>query len=206
MCGIAGIVHADRRPVDVEALRRMTRTLAHRGPDGHGAWADGATGLAHTRLAIIDLQGGRQPMVSPETGCVLTYNGEIYNYRQLRGELAGDGATFDDESDTQVVLRAYERWGEACVDRLTGMFAFADVGPAPRRLFRARPPRHQAVVLPVGRHDAGFASELTGVLAADPCAPRALDTRSFDAYLRLQSVPGPTRWCQASGSSSPAAR
>ncbi len=106
MCGIAGIVHTDARPVDPSALRRMGDTMAHRGPDGSGEWASGPAGLAHRRLAIIDLTGGQQPMVSAATGCVLTFNGEIYNFRELRQVLEREGQPFGERSDTEVVLRA----------------------------------------------------------------------------------------------------
>jgi asparagine synthase (glutamine-hydrolysing) len=192
MCGIAGIVHTDRRPVDADALRRMMVSLAHRGPDGDGTWTNGQIGLAHTRLAIIELHGGRQPMVSPETGCVLTYNGEVYNYRALRRALASEGLAFRDASDTEVVLRAYEHWGDGCVDHLSGMFAFAVWDPRTRRLFAAR---DRLGIKPFYyRWDGAtltFASELRAVLEAQPSSARQLDTRSFDAYLRLQYVPGP---------------
>ena len=126
MCGIAGILHTRRaRPVDTAGLERMAGALAHRGPDGHGVWSDGPIGLAHRRLAIIDLAGGRQPMVSGVTGAALTFNGEIYNFRDLRSELQALGAGFDEQSDTEVVLRAYEQWDHLCVQHLRGMFAFA---------------------------------------------------------------------------------
>lgn len=96
----------------------------HRGPDGHGTWIDpqGRLGLAHVRLSIIDLVSGAQPMRG-NSGNVITYNGEIYNYIELRRELGED--SFETTSDTEVILRAYEKWGERCVDRLEGMFAFA---------------------------------------------------------------------------------
>jgi asparagine synthase (glutamine-hydrolysing) len=192
MCGIAGIVHVDRRAVDTDALQRMTGTLAHRGPDGRGVWTDRFVGLGHTRLAIIDLQGGGQPMVSSESGCVLTYNGEIYNYRELRRTLIADGARFRDDSDTEVLLRAYERWGAGCVDHLSGMFAFAVWNPRAQTLFAAR---DRLGIKPLFFRWTGstltFASELEAVLAADDAADRHLDIDSFDAYLRLQYVPGP---------------
>lgn len=192
MCGIAGIVHVDRRAVDADVLRRMTGTLAHRGPDGRGLWTDRFVGLGHTRLAIIDLQGGAQPMVSADSGCVLTYNGEIYNYRELRQTLISEGASFRDHSDTEVVLRAYERWGPACVDRLSGMFAFAVWNPKTATLFAAR---DRLGIKPLFFRWSGssltFASELEAVLEGTAGGDRQLDIDSFDAYLRLQYVPGP---------------
>ncbi len=170
----------------------MALRLAHRGPDGHGIWTDGAAGLAHTRLAIIDLDGGRQPMVSSDSGCALTYNGEIYNYRELRRQLAQDGCSFQGASDTEVVLRAYERWGNGCVERFDGMFAFAVWDPRTQTLFAAR---DRLGIKPLhfkwDRRTLTLASELGALLDADPSASRTIDTRSFDAYLRLQYVPGP---------------
>src|SRR5438309_11451906 len=139
MCGIAGILHTRRaRAVDTAGLERMAFALAHRGPDGHGVWSDGPIGLAHRRLAIIDLEGGRQPMVSCVTGAALTFNGEIYNFRDLRGELQALGAGFDEQSDTEVVLRAYEHWGDFCVHQLRGVLAFGVWHLPTRRLFSPR--------------------------------------------------------------------
>ena len=192
MCGIAGVVHTDGRAVDASALTRMAEAVAHRGPDGRGTWNDGSVGLAHTRLAIIDLHGGRQPMVASDSGCVLIFNGEIYNYKALRQTLEADGARFIEQSDTEVVLRAYERWGDASVDRLHGMFAFAIWNPQTRQLFAAR---DRIGIKPFYYRwldgTLTFASELKAVLASDATAPRALDVRSFDRYLRLQYVPAP---------------
>ena len=191
MCGLAGIVHTDGRPADRAMVRRMQDAVAHRGPDDSGLWIDGSIGLAHCRLAIIDLTGGQQPMVSADSGAVLTFNGEVYNYRSLRSTLQADGVRFDGESDTEVVLRAYERWGEQSVQRLHGMFAFAIWDPSADRLFAARDRLgikpfyyrwHQATFT--------FASELTALLAA-ASAPARFDERSFDRYLQLQYVQGP---------------
>ena len=192
MCGIAGIVHTDGRQVDASALQRMANAMTHRGPDGRGIWLDGGAGFAHRRLAIIDLQGGRQPMISGDSGCVLTFNGEIYNYRELRRTLAAEGLHFLEQSDTEVVLRAYERWGEQCVDHFRGMFAFAVWDPRARRLFAAR---DRLGIKPLyyrwQRRTLTFASELKAILAGDPSDRPQLDPCSFDRYLRLQYVPAP---------------
>ena len=192
MCGIAGVVHTDGRAVDPSALSRMAEALAHRGPDGRGTWTNGSVGLAHTRLAIIELHGGHQPMTASGSGCVLIFNGEIYNYKTLRQTLAAEGAPFVGHSDTEVVLRAYERWGDAAVDRLHGMFAFAIWNPQTRQLFAAR---DRIGIKPFYYRwldgTLTFASELKAILVSDPTASRALDVRSFDRYLRLQYVPGP---------------
>jgi asparagine synthase (glutamine-hydrolysing) len=193
VCGIAGIVHTDRtRAVDAGVLERMAASMAHRGPDGSGTWASQGVGFAHRRLAIIDLAGGRQPMVSPDSGVVLTFNGEIYNYRALRLELQSDGAHFREQSDTEVILRAYERWGDACVEHLHGMFAFAVWDPRTQRLFAAR---DRLGIKPLYYRWANgtltFASELKAIVAANRDQPPRLDTHSFDRYLRLQYVPAP---------------
>jgi asparagine synthase (glutamine-hydrolysing) len=137
MCGIAGIFGRVRRGGLERALDRMKQALRHRGPDGDGTWTDPrhSLGLAHMRLSIIDLTTGAQPMRSP-SGDVITYNGEIYNFVELRKELGEE--SFRTTSDTEVILRAYERWGERCVDRLRGMFAFALWDSAQERLFVAR--------------------------------------------------------------------
>lgn len=138
MCGISGFIHAQPNRSDgLDRLSNMRRALRHRGPDGSGDWlsADGLAGLAHVRLAIIDIATGEQPMTS-DSGCVITYNGEIYNYIELREELGDE--SFRTRSDTEVILRAYERWGDGCVERLRGMFAFAIWDPRKNSLFVAR--------------------------------------------------------------------
>jgi asparagine synthase (glutamine-hydrolysing) len=137
MCGIAGFVAREPLPRGEAVLARMQDALRHRGPDGDGAWRsrDARVGLAHLRLSIIDLTTGAQPMHSP-AGNVITYNGEIYNYLELRKELGPE--RFHTTSDTEVILLAYEKWGERCVEKLRGMFAFALWDEKRGRLFVAR--------------------------------------------------------------------
>ncbi len=126
MCGIAGEFRFDNTPPDAGAMARMLAKLARRGPDAEGQHADGAVRLGHRRLAIIDLsERSKQPMVDAATGTALVFNGTIYNYPELRAELIGLGHAFHSDGDTEVILRAYLEWGEACVERLHGMFAFA---------------------------------------------------------------------------------
>ncbi len=126
MCGIAGEIRFDGHPADVEAVARITEALQRRGPDGSGVHAAGAIALGHRRLKIIDLsERGAQPMVDPELGLAAVFNGCIYNFRELRAELEGHGYRFFSTSDTEVLLKAFHRWGAACVDRFLGMFAFA---------------------------------------------------------------------------------
>jgi asparagine synthase (glutamine-hydrolysing) len=140
MCGIFGFVANGHRPrpQSYDDLRRGMTALRHRGPDGSGEWvsADGQAGLGHLRLAIIDLDAGAQPMVSADGRYVIVFNGEIYNYIELRDELGA--ADFRTRSDTEVILRAYERWGASCLERLRGMFAFAVWDNATGALFLAR--------------------------------------------------------------------
>lgn len=138
MCGIAGFFHSSRIPSDPDLLRSMARAIAHRGPDHEGLYQDARCALASRRLAIIDLPGGNQPMVHPQTGAVLVLNGEVYNFQELRTELASLGHAFQTRSDAEVLLAAYVQWGEACPARLHGMFAFAVWDPRNRRLFLAR--------------------------------------------------------------------
>ncbi|MFQ5468989.1 MAG: asparagine synthase (glutamine-hydrolyzing) [Gammaproteobacteria bacterium] len=126
MCGVAGILNLTGKPVSPVILREMTNAIAHRGPDGEGHFSEGAIGLGHRRLAIIDLSAaGNQPMVSRDGRYVLVYNGEVYNYRELRIELESLGHQFHSKTDAEVVLNSYAEWGINAVEKFNGMFAFA---------------------------------------------------------------------------------
>jgi asparagine synthase (glutamine-hydrolysing) len=139
MCGIAGILKFNPQDtVDEQRLLAMRDSLLHRGPDEGGVMLDGQVGLAHRRLSIIDLASGQQPMSNAERNLWITYNGEVYNFRELRTRLEALGARFATRSDTEVVLRAYEYYGEACVEHLSGMFAFAIWDARKQSLFLAR--------------------------------------------------------------------
>ncbi|MFA5082349.1 MAG: N-acetylglutaminylglutamine amidotransferase [Hydrogenophilaceae bacterium] len=139
MCGIAGELRLDGQRPDPACIDRMTATLARRGPDAQGSWCEGPVGFGHRRLAIIDLSPrSAQPMVDPALGLALVFNGTIYNYPALRAELIARGYAFHSDGDTEVILRAYAEWGEACVERLHGMFAFAIWDRKHGRLFLAR--------------------------------------------------------------------
>ncbi|MGH2396846.1 MAG: asparagine synthase (glutamine-hydrolyzing) [bacterium] len=139
MCGITGILHLRDEPVSPVILQGMTDAIAHRGPDGEGSWVGPGVGLGHRRLAIIDLSlQGRQPMVSADGQVVITYNGEVYNFEELRQELLGAGYAFRSRTDSEVVLAAYQAWGDRCVQRFNGMFAFAIWDQTARSLFLAR--------------------------------------------------------------------
>jgi asparagine synthase (glutamine-hydrolysing) len=139
MCGICGELRFDGDGADLAAIERMTAALVPRGPDHGGSWSDGSLGLGHRRLAIIDLsERAHQPMVDPELGLALVFNGTIYNYRALRTQLAARGHRFFSDGDTEVILKSYREWGPACVERLHGMFAFALWDLRSRSLFLAR--------------------------------------------------------------------
>ena len=192
MCGIVGYAgQAGALPADL--LQRMRDALAHRGPDGAGYWQsmDGAVQFGHRRLAILDLSAaGAQPMRSATDASAIVFNGEIYNHEELRGTLAARGVVFRGRSDTEVLLAAYEVWGEACVERLQGMFAFAIYDVARRTLFMARD-RAGEKPLYWARHRGGlvFASELKALMV-DPEFPRRLSAEGLAHYLTFGYVPG----------------
>ena len=139
MCGICGKLNFDRhKPVDRQLLRQMMDMIQHRGPDGSGEFLSGPVGLGHRRLSIIDLNSGAQPM-SNEDGMVwVVYNGEIYNFKELRTELEGRGHRFKSTTDTEVIVHMYEEMGDQCVTRFRGMFAFALWDERRQRLLLAR--------------------------------------------------------------------
>jgi len=139
MCGVAGILNLGGAPVSSQALERMTDMIAHRGPDGSGHWVEEPVGLGHRRLSIIDLSSaGRQPMQTSDGRYVLSYNGEIYNFRELRGELEAKGHRFRSRTNSEVLLYAMAEWGAGAFERLNGMFAFALWDRRARRLTLAR--------------------------------------------------------------------
>ena len=138
MCGFAGVVRSDDRPVTAAALRRMAGAIRHRGPDGWGYYRGPRCGLAHVRLSIIDIAGGAQPMTSEDGRLIVVYNGEVYNYRELKEELEALGHVFRTRCDTEVLVHGYEAWGAELMTRLNGQFAFAMYDRAERSLFLAR--------------------------------------------------------------------
>ena len=126
MCGISGYLDLSGAPADPRVAEAMATATAHRGPDGQGVYSDGPLALGHRRLAVLDLSdAGRQPMATPDGRFVIVYNGEVYNFRDLRRELETCGHTFLSRTDTEVVLAAWAEWGPAALDRFNGMFAFA---------------------------------------------------------------------------------
>ena len=142
MCGITGFVSAKHELEEAKkTLKAMADLIAHRGPDGEGFYVDEQAALGHRRLSIIDLEGGSQPMFNEDKNLVTVFNGEIYNFMELRAQLQAAGHTFaSDHSDTEVLLHGYEEWGEGMLEKLRGMFAFAIWDEADQSLFCARDP------------------------------------------------------------------
>ena len=128
MCGICGYVNTDKRPVaDDRVLGLMMDSIIHRGPDDHGKYIKDNVALGHRRLSIIDLESGHQPMIDEKAGLAIVYNGEVYNFLELKTELLNKGHTFTTHSDTEVVLKAYKEWGADCLDRFNGKIGRAHV-------------------------------------------------------------------------------
>ncbi|PYP94621.1 MAG: asparagine synthase (glutamine-hydrolyzing) [Gemmatimonadetes bacterium] len=192
MCGIAGIVHrAGAPPVSPEVVRRMCEALHHRGPDDQGLYVEGGVGLGVRRLSIIDLAGGRQPIFNEDRSKVIVFNGEIYNYRDLRPQLVDRGHSLQSSSDTETILHLYEDHGPACVDRLRGMFAFAIWDAAAECLLLARDRFGiKPLYVATGPWGIAFASELKALVAVGLSA-RQLDWEALDAYLQLGYIPAP---------------
>ena len=191
MCGIAGIFHCGTiKPVDPQRVERICDALAHRGPDGSGVWTAPGVGLGHRRLSIIDLEGSPQPMEAADGRAVIVFNGEIYNYRELRRELEGQGAHFRTDGDTEVILEAYLRWGTDCLRRFNGMFAFALYDLAKRELFLARDRLGVKPLFTAMLSDGSlaFASELKGLLT-HPLLRREIDPLAVEDYMAWGYVP-----------------
>ena len=192
MCGICGIVHTNAdEPVDLDLLVRMRDTLTHRGPDDAGVHLSGPVGLGHRRLSIIDLSSdGHQPMSNEDGTVWITYNGEVYNFRELRPWLEARGHRFRSRTDTEVIIHLYEEYGEGAVGRLRGMFSLGIWDERKRQLLLAR---DRLGIKPLYYYcDArriAFASELRALLI-HPDVPRAIDPLAVDSYLTLLFVPG----------------
>ncbi|MFJ5995653.1 asparagine synthase (glutamine-hydrolyzing) [Streptomyces sp. NPDC092370] len=198
MCGMTGWISFDRDLTQQRAqLDAMTQTMACRGPDAEGAWLDRHAAIGHRRLAVIDLEGGTQPMVVPtDDGPVtITYTGEVYNYTELRDELRRRGHRFQTRSDTEVVLHGYLEWGEAVAERLNGMFAFAVWDSRVDKLVMIRD-RMGVKPLYYSRTDDGvmFGSEPKAILA-NPLADRAVDLAGLRELVSFTQTPGSAVWC-----------
>lgn len=189
MCGIAGILNLNGAPVVAESLQRMTDVMAHRGPDDAGIFVQGNVGLGHRRLSIIDLSdNGHQPMFNEDRTIALVFNGEVYNFRELRKQLESLGHAFTSQTDTEVVIHAYESWGEKCVSRFNGMFAFGLWDSKRRSLFLAR---DRYGIKPLYYHEDPetftFASEIKPLLTR-PNVPRRLSLGALDEYFTFQNI------------------
>ncbi|MDP9094378.1 MAG: N-acetylglutaminylglutamine amidotransferase [Actinomycetota bacterium] len=189
MCGLAGEIRFDGSGADVAALERACARMAPRGPDGSGIWADGPIALGHRRLAIIDLsRAGGQPMIDPGLGLAIVFNGCIYNYKQLRDELAARGHSFFSHSDTEVIAKAYAEWGTSCVNRFMGMFAFAIAERDSGRVVLARDRLGiKPLYLDRTADRLRFASSLPALLDAGG-VDTSIDTTAFAQYMSFHSV------------------
>ena len=190
MCGILGHFSFGGGQPDVELWRSLVDLVGHRGPDDSTFWHDGRFVFGHRRLSIIDLSQGHQPMATDDGALVVTFNGEIYNYLELREQLIAKGHRFRTQSDTEILLHGYREWGTDLPARLRGMFAFALADRRRQELFVARD-RFGEKPLLYTQHAGGvsFASEMK-VLAALPGLRRDLNEESLGAYLCLNYVPG----------------
>lgn len=188
MCGIFGIASIN---LDSGPLKGLTDTLSHRGPDDSGYYFDNYVGLGHRRLSIIDLEGGHQPVFNEDKSKCIIFNGEIYNFPDLREKLIGAGHHFSTRTDTETILHAYEEWGERCVEYLRGMFAFAIWDKFQRRLFIARD-RLGIKPLFYAEHKGRFyfSSEMKAILA-DREFPRDMDEMALVSYFTLSYIPAP---------------
>ena len=193
MCGICGMFrYRDHEPADERLVRAMASRLAHRGPDDEGFYLDRAVGLGFRRLSIIDVEGGHQPLTNEDGTVWVTFNGEIYNFRELRDELEQRGHVFATRSDTEVIVHGYEEWGDDCVTHLNGMFGLAVWDGLRERLLLAR---DHFGVKPLYFYDDGvrlsWASELKALLA-DPSIPLEVDREALDLFLSFRFVPSPS--------------
>ena len=192
MCGIAGILYTEAsRGVYADELKRMCDTMVHRGPDDEGFYVRGNVGLGMRRLSIIDLAGGHQPIFNEDGSVCIVFNGEVYNFRDLRRDLEARGHRFATNTDTEAIVHAYEEYGDECVHRLNGMFAFAIWDGRRRRLLLAR---DRLGVKPLYYLWDGyrllFGSELKAILQGEE-VPRNLDLQALDTYLTFEYVPAP---------------
>jgi asparagine synthase (glutamine-hydrolysing) len=191
MCGICGAFDFKGHPIDGSLIQRMSAAIRHRGPDGSGSYVCGEIGLGHRRLSIIDLEGGAQPISNEDRTLQVVFNGEIYNFIELREELMGFGHRFETRSDTEVIVHAYEQWGPECVARFNGIFSFALWDTTKRQLLLAR---DHLGVKPLYYVVAGgrllFASEIKSLLQDQEC-PRDVDVEALGALFTLRYVPSP---------------
>jgi asparagine synthase (glutamine-hydrolysing) len=191
MCGIVGTVNLDARAADAGLLARMNEAIRHRGPDEDGAYLKGHVGLAMRRLAIIDLSGGQQPIANEERDCWIVFNGEIYNYRELKADLERRGHRFRTDCDTEAIVHAYEEFGRDCPNYLRGMFAFAIWDERKQELFLARDRVGKKPLLYAKTpRSFVFGSEFSALLL-HPEVSRDVDRGAIHDYLSFMCVPAP---------------
>ncbi len=192
MCGIAGIANSNARVINREVLEKMNEVITHRGPDDDGFYVDGNIGLAMRRLSIIDLASGQQPIFNSDKSKTIVYNGEIYNYRELRKDLEGEGNKFYTNSDTEVILHLYEKYGVDCLQHLRGMFAIAIWDKNEKTLFLARDRVGKKPLLYSHQTngDLIFGSEFQALLK-HPDISRDVDYDAIDSFLSYLCVPAP---------------
>lgn len=192
MCGICGQVKiASDEPVDQATIRRMAQTIFHRGPDDDGYFFDGPLGLGFRRLSIIDLSGGHQPMVDADQSIWLVFNGEIYNYKELRAELEAKGHQFQTSSDTEVIIYGYKQWGLDVFNHLNGMFGVAIWDVKKKRLVVSRDAMGiKLIYYKVANGVLNFGSEIRPVLAAEESRPQ-VDATAVNLFLRFRYTPSP---------------
>lgn len=191
MCGICGVVYKDGTSPDPGRLKTANDLITHRGPDDEGFYINGPAGLAMRRLAIIDLNTGHQPISSPDGRYTIVFNGEIYNFLELRDELVAQGCSFRTKTDTEIILTLYQKLGPACVSRLRGMFAFAIWDKLEERLFLARDRiGKKPLVYTEQSGFLAFASELRSLFVW-PGVSRDIDPEAIDLFLSLQYIPSP---------------
>lgn len=191
MCGIVGLIIKNGNQINIETLEAMTKSISHRGPSGEGIFISNNIGLGNRRLAIIDLNGGKQPLKSKDNQLIITYNGEIYNFQELKKELKTLGHFFLTGSDTEVVLQAYEEWGKDCVNHFRGMFAFAIADINKQEIFIAR---DQLGIKPLFFLSTEKFFAFSSELQAFKCIPDLnleIDIEAIDQYLFLQYIPAP---------------
>ncbi len=192
MCGIVGVVNANSRPIERKVIERMNQCIVHRGPDEDGFFINGSVGLAMRRLSIIDLAGGQQPIFNQDRTKAIVFNGEIYNFQELKRDLEKCGHKFHTNSDTEVIIHLYDEYGADCVEHLRGMFAFAIWDGQDKSLFIARDRVGKKPLLYSHQQngDLIFGSEFAALLA-HPSISREVDFEAIDGYLSYLCVPAP---------------
>src|ERR1700747_2585348 len=190
MCGIAGQFNLQRhQPVEREMIVRMARSIAHRGPDDEGFFIAGSVGLGFRRLSIIDLAGGHQPMSDANETVWIIFNGEIYNYKELRAELQSKGHQFKTSSDTEVIIHGYKQWGSEVFNHLNGMFGLAIWDVAHQRLVLARDAMGiKLIYYKIDNGQLAFGSEIRAVLAAGDSSSE-VDPVALNLFLRFRYTP-----------------